>query len=255
MKTNMKMMKKFIVFILAIVMILPFTMQNNVRAASASDTVSVSGSKWNGYTVGIDAGHQKYGNYGVEPVGPGASVKKTKVTGGTSGSYSKVPEYKLTLKVAKKLKKELESRGYKVVMTRTKNNVNISNKQRALKLNKECDIAIRLHADGVTSSSVSGASALYPTLKNPYLSDKISKKSKKLSNCILKAYCKKTGIIKRGLSGRDDLTGTNWSTIPVTLIELGFMTNRSDDLYMSSKDGIKAMVKGLANGVDKYFGL
>ena len=156
--------------------------------------------------------------------------------------------------IAKKLKKELKARGYKVVMTRTKNNVNITNKQRALKLNKKCDIAIRLHADGASSSSAKGASALYPSTSNPYVSS-LSQKSKKLSKCILNAYCDATGISNRGLSQRDDLTGTNWSTIPVTLIELGFMTNSSDDKYMSSKSGQAEMVEGIADGIDDYFGL
>ena len=105
------------------------------------------------YTIGIDAGHQKSGNYSKEPIGPGSSDKKYKVTGGTSGKYSGLPEYRLTLQVAKKLKKELESRGYKVVMTRTKHKVNISNSERAKKLNKKCDIAIRLHADGAAPSA------------------------------------------------------------------------------------------------------
>ena len=58
------------------------------------------------YTIGIDAGHQKSGNYSKEPIGPGSSDKKYKVTGGTSGKYSGLPEYRLTLQVAKKLKKE-----------------------------------------------------------------------------------------------------------------------------------------------------
>ena len=34
---------------------------------------------------------------------PGASTRKAKVAGGTTGVYTRVPEYKLTLAVAKKL--------------------------------------------------------------------------------------------------------------------------------------------------------
>ena len=216
---------------------------------SATVTITIQPKK----VIGIDPGHQKYANTSKEAIGPGASTKKTCVAGGTRGVSTGTPEYKLTLQIAKKLKKELVSRGYKVVMTRTKNNVNITNKERALLLNASCDIAIRLHADGASSSSVKGASALYPSKNNPYVSS-LSKKSKKLSRCILNAYCAETGIKNRGLSKRDDLTGTNWSTIPVTLIELGFMTNSSDDNYMSSSSGQNEMVTGIADGIDDYFG-
>ena len=58
----------------------------------------------------------------------------------------------------------------------------------------------------------------------------------------------------RGISYRDDLTGTNFSTIPVTLLEMGFMTNRSDDTYMAKSSNQKKMAKGIANGIDDYFG-
>lgn len=203
--------------------------------------------------IAIDAGHQLRGNSSTEPVGPGSKTKKAKVSSGTSGVATKVPEYKLTLAVAKKLKKELVNRGYKVVMIRTKNDVNISNKERALKANKSADICIRLHADGINNSSVYGASALCPSKNNRYVS-KLSGKSKKLSEYVLSEMCKESGARNRGISLRDDLTGTNWSTIPVTLIEMGFMTNPSEDKKLQSKDYQKKLARGMAEGVDRYFG-
>jgi N-acetylmuramoyl-L-alanine amidase len=206
-----------------------------------------------GKVVAIDAGHQARSDSSTEPIGPGASTKKAKVAGGTSGVSTRVPEYKLTLQVAKKLRKELLSRGYEVVMVRTSNNVNISNKERAILANKSgADICIRLHADGSGSSSVRGASALYPSTKNPYVG-KLSNKSKRLSQCVLNKYCKQTGIKSRGLSLRDDLTGTNWSKIPVTLIEMGFMSNPTEDRLMQNSSTQKKMVNGIADGIDAYF--
>lgn len=204
------------------------------------------------YTVAIDAGHQAKGNYKKEPVGPGSKTKKAKVSSGTRGVATKVPESKLNLQIAKKLEKELKRRGYKVYMVRRKQNVNISNKQRAQRVNKSgASIYIRLHADA-GSSGVKGASALYPSKKNRYVK-RLSAKSKKLSKCVLKQYCKATKFKNRGLFQRDDLTGTNWSKIPVTLIEMGFMTNRSEDKKMQKKSYQTRMVKGIANGVDQYF--
>ena len=204
--------------------------------------------------IAIDAGHQLHGNSSTEPVGPGSSVRKAKVAGGAAGAATGVPEYKMNLNVAKKLRSILLDRGYEVYMVRTKNNVNISNKERALKANKSgSDIYIRIHGDSSSSSIVKGASVLYPSSSNPYVK-KISKASKKLSDAIIKKYCASTGIKNRGLVARDDLTGTNWSKIPVTLIEMGFMSNPSEDRKMQNSKFQVKMARGIANGIDSYFG-
>ena len=207
----------------------------------------------NSIKIAIDAGHQAQGDSSTEPDGPGSGNYKAKVAGGATGISSSVPEYQLNLNVAKKLKKELISRGYDVYMIRTSSNVNISNIERAKAANKSgADIYIRLHADGSDNSGAKGASALYPTTSNPYVGY-LSKKSEKLSQCILNEYCKKTGINNRGLSPRDDLTGTNWSKIPVTLIEMGFLSNPSEDEKMQDPSFQTIMAKGIADGIDLYY--
>ena len=71
---------------------------------------------------------------------------------------------------------------------------------------------------------------------------------------ILKSYCKKTGIKSRGLIKRDDLTGTNWSKVPVTLIEMGFLSNASEDRFMNKTANQEKMAAGIADGIDDYFG-
>jgi len=93
----------------------------------------------------IDAGHQTRAMSATEPNGPGSKTRKAKVTGGATGVATHLPEYKLNLIVAKKLKKELTSRGYKVIMVRTKNNVRLSNVDRAKIANKyKADAFIRI---------------------------------------------------------------------------------------------------------------
>lgn len=227
--------------------------KTHIYAVCGGEKISVLLQVGGKKVIGIDPGHQQRGDSSTEPNGPGSSTYKAKVAGGTRGVSTGKPEYKLTLEVAKKLKTELTDRGYQVVMTRTKNNVNISNKERALLINESgADICVRIHADGAVSSA-RGASVLCPSSSNRYIS-KLYKKSKKLSEELIGAYCKATGLRKRGISYRDDLTGTNWSTVPTTLIELGFMTNSTEDRFMASASGQRKMVKGMADGIDAYFG-
>ena len=204
------------------------------------------------YKIAIDAGHQGKGNSKTEPIGPGAKMRKPKVAYGTQGVKTKVPESKLTLQIALKLEKELKKRGYDVYMIRRKQNVNISNKQRAIRANKVVLISVSDCMPDAASANVRGVSVLYPSQQNPCVA-KLSKKSKKLSKNILDSYCKSTKFKKRGLSKRDDLTGTNWSKIPVALIEMGFMTNKTEDKQMQKKQTQKKMVDGIANGIDQYF--
>lgn len=211
--------------------------------------VTVKGRK----LIAVDPGHQSKGDSRLEPSGPGSNTKKARAAGGTTGKYTKVPEYKLTLTIALKVKEELWNRGYEVAMTREKNDVNISNKERAELANASgADICIRLHADGAASSSASGASALYPSAKNKYVSG-LSKQSKALSKAVLDAYCSVTSAKNRGLSARDDLTGTNWSEIPVTVLEMGFMTNKQEDKKMQTSEYQDKMVQGICDGIEAYY--
>ena len=155
--------------------------------------------------------------------------------------------------MAKKLKKELAGRGYKVVMIRAKNNVNISNVQRAKIANKAgADAFVRIHANSAGSSSASGALTIAPTAKNRYLSGKIRKESQKLSKKVLDAFCKATGAKNRGVMYTDTMTGINWCTVPVTIVEMGFMSNAAEDRKMATAAYQKKMVKGIADGLDAY---
>ena len=208
-----------------------------------------------GRVVVIDPGHQRSGDSSPEPIGPGASTTKARVAAGTRGTTTGVPEYELTLAVGLQLRTELLNRGYTVYMTRESHDVNISNMERAQYAGSVgADIAVRLHGNGVDNSGVSGALALAPSASNPYISS-LSGESQRLSQCVLNAYCSATGLKNRGVSGNDSMTGINWSSVPVTILEMGFMTNPSDDRNMQDAAFQQRMVQGIADGIDDYFGL
>lgn len=209
----------------------------------------------NSYVVVIDPGHQGRGDSTTEPNGPGSATMKARVAGGTHGTTTGVYEYELTLAISQQLQTELQNRGYTVYMTRTSHDVNISNMERAqYATSVGADIAVRIHANGAENASVSGAMALAPSSSNPYISY-LSGSSWNLSQCVLNSYCQATGMRNQGVTGSDTMTGINWSTVPVTILEMGYMTNPTDDTNMENPSYQSQMVQGIANGIDAYFGL
>ncbi|MFQ9309875.1 MAG: N-acetylmuramoyl-L-alanine amidase [Paraclostridium sordellii] len=203
------------------------------------------------YTICIDPGHQEKGDGNLEPIGPGASSKKARVSSGTTGVATKKPEYILNLEASIVLKHILEGKGYTVIMTRDSHNVNISNAERAIFANeKKADMVIRVHADSLDNSSKTGASLLIPQKDGKYTSG-IYESSNKCANYI-KNEMRKSNINLNGIVERGDLTGFNWSKVPVVLIEMGFMSNYSEDLMMSNPEYQRKLMQSVADGVEIY---
>ena len=218
-------------------------------AESAISPAPVTG----GHIVCIDAGHQRVGNSTPEPIGPGASETKASVTGGTQGRWTGVTEYELNLAVSLKLRDILTQRGYTVVMVRETNDVDISNSQRAaVAANANADIFVRIHANGSDDPNHSGAMTICMTPGNPYNAS-LYTASRALSDSILDALVAATGCQREYVWETDTMSGINWATMPVTIVEMGYMTNEQEDRLLATEDYRARVAAGIADGIDAYF--
>lgn len=228
------------------------TVEENAVLQEESDAQSVENTG-EGKVVVIDAGHQLQGNSEHEPVGPGATTTKPKVSSGTTGCVTGLKEYELNLAVSLLLRDELITRGYTVIMVRETHDVNMSNAERAAIANEaEADAFIRIHANGSEDSSVHGALTMCQTANNPY-NGYLYEESRTLSECVLDGFVNHTGCKKRSIIETDTMSGINWCTVPTTIVEMGFMSNPEEDTLMATSEYQQKMAVGIADGVDAYF--
>ena len=197
----------------------------------------------------IDPGHASVTSSEKEPQAPGSSIMKVKEPGGAQGINTKTPEYVVNMEVAVRLKDLLEGKGYTVIMTKTEHTQMLGNIARAEVGNKaKADLVIRIHADSSDNSSAKGASMLVPAdTKN---TDPIYKISKKYGEIVLNNLISGVGMKNRGIVERDDITGFNWSKVPVILVEMGFQSNVEEDKLLVTGTYQDKLAKALSEGID-----
>jgi N-acetylmuramoyl-L-alanine amidase len=206
-------------------------------------------------TVVLDPGHDLRANLETEPIGPRSATRKIKDGGGTTGVVSGLREAELNLRVALRLRPLLERAGIRVVMTRaTTSRTSIGNIARARIANRaNAALLLRIHADGSTDRSVRGTHTLHPALRRGWTND-VYAESKRAAGVVQRDLRRALGFPDRGLQERSDFTGFNWADVPVILVEMGFMSNPTEDRLLATAVYQRRAAVGLCRGTLRFLG-
>lgn len=202
-----------------------------------------------GVTIGIDPGHQLEADTGQEPISPdNDEITKDRMSPGATGIRTGMAEYAINLIVAEKLSELLQAIGADVVMTRSTNDVKLSNIERAQLMNDaEVNFWIRIHCNRSNYQSVSGALIIAPGLDMS-----IHDSSAELGKQVLAGFCAATGAKCRGVSYTSTQTGFNWSNSPVVTIEMGYLSNPGEDVRLGRESYQNSCAEGIFSGIAAY---
>ncbi len=208
------------------------------------------------HIVAIDPGQQLKEMTDKEPIGPGSDVMVNKMSYGAKSTTTNQKEYIWTLILSKKLKEELELRGYGVIMTREEHEVSISNAERAKAISEtDAEIYISIQADAAESASANGIYTQTPEDTNAFLSKELIKECQTLAGFLQNSVIDETGAYNRKVKKtRDkDIVAINYSKVPTAIMQLGFMTNEAEDTKLWTEEYQNKLVKGICDGIDEYF--
>ena len=202
--------------------------------------------------VCLDPGHGTPPAVGrqLEPIGPGSATMKIKDGGGASG------EAAVALAIARRARRLLLARGYRVALTRTGATIRLGDGNGNIARARFCNrrhaaLMVRIHADGSTSHSLHGVSTLVPAWRGGWTDD-IYARSARAGRALQQAVVASTGAADRGVARRSDLTGFNWADVPAVLLETGFLSNPTEARRLHSGSYQQRVALGLARGVAAF---
>ncbi len=198
-----------------------------------------------GMIIGLNPGCQETVNRRKLPLAPESDKTEDAVDPYEKGIQTKNPEYKVTLEISLFLKEALENLGAKVVITRTTNDVDINNIERAEMLNQAgVDLALHIHTNASDDRNAHGFTvrAKYSDLE-----------SQTIGQIILENACRVSGANMRKLNKSNYYMSLNWTETPTVLIECGYLSNAEEDVKLNSPVYQKLLAQGISEGLVEYF--
>lgn len=168
--------------------------------------------------------------------------------GGKDGGavFNGLVEKDITLNVSKRVRDYLKNAGVKVIMTRDDDRFIRLDDRNAYAIRQGADAFVSIHANAFINPSANGTETFYSSQ-----SQRVTN-SKQLATFIQNRLYKAMGTKDRGVKDVPYrvIKGTS---IPSTLVELGFMTNASDASKLSSSYWRNRAAKAVSEGIIDYY--
>lgn len=219
-------------------------------AVVAPEAPAAQAGRLSGVKVCIDPGHQSNHVIVTEPLGPGLRGEKKSVIGMAQGTFTRRMESITVLEIGFLLRDVLLAQGAEVMMIRESQDTKIANMTRAEMANEwGADICLRLHCNNRSEDSVRGI-RIYAPKDSDYAAALADQDTYRLwSELLLNAMMEATGAPKGGAELTNTYTGNNWMKMPNFLVEMGYMSNRVDDLLMAAPVYQRWLCEGMADGI------
>lgn len=154
-----------------------------------------------------------------------------------------IREKDVTIEVSKKVQNILESRGYKVYMTRSSDIYVDFRNIGSIVNNQGVDVFVSIHANSAGSNTSAHGIETY--------SERGGVKSKKLAQMIQKELIEGTGALNRGAK-EANFAVLSRSDMPSALVELGFLTNQTEAYKLIDGAYQDIQAKAIADGIEKF---
>lgn len=156
------------------------------------------------------------------------------------GSWGKVYEKHLALDTAFRLERYLKKKGYRVIMTRSRDEYLTLAKRVSIGNKYKNAIFVSIHANKASRSGAAGIETFY-----------YGSEGRKLGQAVQDKMISKVKAKDRG-NKYGSYYVLRKSKIPAILAEIGFVSNRTERERMKSGYYRDAVAKAIADGISKY---
>ena len=162
----------------------------------------------------------------------------------SGASYGGLHEKDVNLATSLAVRKKLENLGFKVYMTRERDNYVQLYDRAAIANQLKADLFVSIHANAAGSTKAKGIETLYAPDN--------SRNNLAFAKVIQEYMIKATGNYNRGVVSRPELVVIRETEMDAVLVEIGFLTNTIDHEKLMTELYINTVADGIVNGIVKY---